>query len=177
MKKLVLLLPLVISGCFDETNDLKTHIATVQANTTSYIEPMPEVPVFNHFLYSTQTLRSPFVEPKPEAIQEKIQQMSGCLSPDPRRRKQPLEKFALSDLSMRGTLGELGITWALVEASDATLHRVAIGSYVGLFNGRITAVSQEKVNVIELIPDGTGCWVERETVVALVRSDSEGQGN
>ncbi|MGB1198650.1 MAG: pilus assembly protein PilP [Thalassotalea sp.] len=176
MKKLlsiVLLLPL--AGCFDDTSDLQVHIATVQANTTSRIEPMPEVPVFDHVEYSAQSLRSPFDLPRPEAIQEKIQQMSGCLSPDPRRRKQPLEKFSLSDLSMRGTLGELGTTWALVEASDATLHRVAIGHYLGLYNGKITEVNQNNVKVTELIPDGAGCWVERETVVTMVKSDEEGQ--
>jgi type IV pilus assembly protein PilP len=125
--------------------------------------------------YSAQNLRSPFDVPRPEAIQEKIQQMSGCLSPDPRRRKQPLEKYSLSDLVMRGTLGELDITWALVEASDFTLHRVAVGGYLGLYNGRITEVNQNNIKVIELIPDGAGCWVERETVVAMVKSDAEGQ--
>ncbi len=175
MKRITLCLAVLLSGCFDDTDDLKTHIATVQANTQSYIEPMPEVPVFNHFDYAAQTLRSPFDLPEPEVIQQKMQQMSGCLSPDPRRRRQPLEKFALSDLVMRGTLGELGVVWALVEASDATLHRVAVGSYLGLYNGRITAVEQKNVKVIELIPDGAGCWVERETIVTMVESDAEGQ--
>ena len=60
-----------------------------------------------------------------------MQQMSGCLSPDVSRRKQPLEKYALSDLTMRGTLGDEGALWALVEASDLTLHRVSIGNYLG----------------------------------------------
>ncbi|XQW84765.1 pilus assembly protein PilP [Thalassotalea piscium] len=176
MKKIVSLFFLIsLTGCFDDTSDLKAHIATVQANTTSKIDPMPEVPVFDHVEYSAQNLRSPFDLPRPEAIQEKIQQMSGCLSPDPRRRKQPLEKFSLSDLSMRGTLGELDITWALVEASDSTLHRVAVGNYVGLYNGRISEVNQNNIKVIELIPDGSGCWVERETVVTMVKSDAEGQ--
>ena len=101
--------------------------------------------------------------------------MSGCLSPDPRRRKQPLEKYSLSDLIMRGTLGELGVTWALVEASDNTLHRVAVGSYVGLYHGRITTVSQDNIKVLELIPDGAGCWVERETVVAMTQASAEEQ--
>lgn len=174
MKKLIFFLPLLLSGCFDDTNDIRAHIATVQANTKSRIEPMPEVPVFNHIDYQAQDFRSPFDLPKPEAIQEKMQQMSGCLSPDPRRRKQPLEKFAISDLTMRGTLGELGVTWALVEASDATLHRVSKGSYVGLYNGRITEVNQKNVSLVELIPDGAGCWAERETVIAM--SDAEGQG-
>jgi len=175
MKKLTLLLPIILSGCFNDTNDIRAHIATVQANTRNYIEPMPEVPVFNHFDYEAQNLRSPFDLPKPEAIQEKMQQMSGCLSPDPRRRKQPLEKFSISDLSMRGTLGELGITWGLVEASDATLHRVSVGSYVGLYNGKITEVSQKHVAVVELVPDGAGCWAERDTVITMSESNSKGQ--
>ncbi|OKY26799.1 MULTISPECIES: pilus assembly protein PilP [Thalassotalea] len=171
------LLLIFLGGCFNDKADLHAHIEQVKSTTPSTIEPMPEVPVFNHVEYGASTLRSPFDAPKPEAIQEKIQQMSGCLSPDPRRRKQPLEKFAISDLSMRGTLGELGITWALVQASDSTLHRVAVGSYLGLYNGRITEVSQDKVKVVELIPDGAGCWVERETTVAMVEAESQGQRN
>jgi len=171
MKKLALLFPFLLSGCFDDTDSIRSYITTVQANTTTRIGPMPEVPVFHHFDYQAQNMRSPFDLPKPEAIQEKMQQMSGCLSPDPRRRKQPLEKFAISDLTMRGTLGELGITWGLVEASDNTLHRVAVGSYVGLYNGKITAVSQQNVAVTELIPDGAGCWTERETVITMSESD------
>jgi len=174
MKKFIALTAVLLTGCFDDTSDIQAHIANVKATTKAYIQPMPEIQPFNHVEYSADTLRSPFVVPKPEAIQEKIQQMSGCLSPDPRRRKQPLEKYALSDLIMRGTLGELDITWALVEASDATLHRVAVGGYVGLFNGRITEVNPDSVKVLELIPDGAGCWVERETVVAMVKTDAEG---
>lgn len=176
MKKFALLLPLFLAGCFDDTSSIREHIAHVQATTSTRIEPMPEVPVFNHYEYEAQNMRSPFDLPQAEAIQEKLQQTSGCLSPDPRRRKQPLEKFAISDLIMRGTLGELGITWGLVEASDFTLHRVSVGNYVGLYNGKITAVNQKSVSVVELIPDGAGCWVERETVITMKESDSEEQG-
>ena len=173
MRRLALLSLLVLTGCFDDTSDLKEHIANVKANSTSYIEPMPEVPTFNHFEYAAVDLRSPFVAPRPEIIQEKLQQISGCLSPDPRRRKQPLEKFALSDLVMRGTLGESGVIWALVEASDNTLHRVSIGNYVGLYNGRITNVDNESVKIIELSPDGAGCWVERETEIEMIELNSQ----
>ena len=175
MKNFIILSAVLLTGCYSSTDDLQQHIADVQAGSSSKVEPMPKVIVFAHFDYSANGLRSPFDVPKPEAIQEKIQQMSGCLSPDPRRRKQPLEKFSLSDLVMRGTLGELGVTWALLEASDNTLHRVAVGSYVGLYYGRITSVSQANVKVLELIPDGAGCWVERETVVTMTQASAEGQ--
>jgi len=177
MKKLAIIFTVIfLTGCFDDNSDLKEYVAEVQKNTTNYIAPMPEISKFSHYDYAAGTIRSPFVAPKPEAIQEKMQQMSGCLSPDPRRRKQPLEKYALGDLTMRGTLGELGIVWALVEASDATLHRVSVGNYLGLYNGRITEVNENDVKVIELIPDGSGCWVERETVITMVESGAEGQG-
>jgi type IV pilus assembly protein PilP len=174
MRILVLFALTFVSGCFDDTSDLRAHMEQVKATTTSQIDPMPEVHPYNHYDYSAFDLRSPFSLPKPEVIQQKIQQMSGCLSPDPRRRKQPLEKFALGDLTMRGTMGDDGILWALVEASDFTLHRVSIGSYLGLFNGRITEVSAKSVKLVELTPDGAGCWVERETVIRIAQSVSEG---
>ncbi|RHW77923.1 pilus assembly protein PilP [Colwellia sp. RSH04] len=162
---------IVLSGCFDDTSEIKAHMEQVKATTTSYIEPMPEVKPFNHIEYSADDLRSPFVLPKAEIIQQKMQQMSGCLSPDVRRRKQPLEKYSLSDLTMRGTMGDSGALFALVEASDLTLHRVAIGNYLGLYNGRITEVDAKTVKIIELSPDGAGCWVERAAELKLVKSE------
>jgi type IV pilus assembly protein PilP len=174
MRILSILTLVFISGCYDDTSDLSVHMQQVKATTTSQIDPMPEVHPFNHYDYSAYELRSPFSLPRPEAIQQKIQQMSGCLSPDPRRRKQPLETFALGDLTMRGTMGDDGVLWALMEASDFTLHRVSIGSYLGLFDGRITEVSAKSVKLIELAPDGAGCWVERETVLKIAQSVSEG---
>lgn len=174
MKKLALFTLVLMSGCYDNTNDLSGYIQQVKATTTTQIDPMPEVHPFNHFDYSAFDLRSPFSLPEPEVIQQKIQQMSGCLSPDPRRRKQPLEKFALGDITMRGTMGDDGILWALVEASDFTLHRVAIGSYMGLFNGHIMEVNAKSIKLVELAPDGAGCWVERETVIKIALSESEG---
>jgi len=177
MKHVFLILcVMLLAGCFDDTSDLTAYMADVKKHTNSYIAPMPKVPPFNHFQYSAKSLRSPFVAPKPEAIKEKMQQMAGCMSPDPRRRKQPLEKYALGDLTMRGTLGEAGTLWALIEASDKTLHRVSVGQYLGLYNGRITQVSQNNIKVVELIPDGKGCWSERETVIAMTDANKEVQG-
>ncbi|MGL1956062.1 MAG: pilus assembly protein PilP [Colwellia sp.] len=172
MRLLLLILLTFLAGCFDDTSDIKKHIEQVKASTTNYIAPMPEVHPFNHYSYSAQKLRSPFVLPKAEVIQEKIQQMSGCLSPDPRRRKQALEKFSLSDLTMRGTMSDTGVVWALMEASDLTLHRVSQGNYLGLYHGRITEVSAKSVKVVELTPDGAGCWVERETVIKIAQTES-----
>jgi len=174
MRILVLIALTMISGCYNDTSDLRAYMEQVKSTTTSKIDSMPEVPPYNHYDYSAFDSRSPFSLPEPEVIQQKIQQMSGCLSPDPRRRKQPLEKFALNDLTMRGTLGDDGVLWALLEASDFTLHRVSKDSYLGLYNGRITEVNAKSVKLIELTPDGAGCWVERETVIKISQPKSKG---
>lgn len=171
MKK-ILLLVFLLSGCFDDTGDLKAYVAQVKANRTVSIDPMPEVPIFDHFDYSANALRSPFDIPQVEIIQEQIQQKKGCLSPDPKRIKEPLERFALSDVFMRGTLGKSHELWALIEASDNSFHRVGVGAHLGLFNGRISDIDNKSVTVIELVPDGSGCWVKRETVVTMVVSGS-----
>lgn len=171
MKACSLVVLTLVSGCFDDTTEIKAHMAEVKATTTNYIDPMPEVNDFIHIAYSADDLRSPFVLPRPEAIQQKMQQMAGCLSPDTNRRRQPLEKYALSDLIMRGTLGDASMLWALLEASDLSLHRVAVGNYLGLYNGRITQVSAKTVKIIELAPDGAGCWIEREAILNIQQSE------
>ena len=107
MKRLtVVAMALLLSGCFDDLSDVQNHIAEVKANTRARVEPLPEVQEFAHIPYSSQDARSPFSVPRPEAIQDKFLQVQDCLHPDPRRRKEPLEKYALDNLKMRGTLGE-----------------------------------------------------------------------
>lgn len=177
MKNITYLFLLLLTGCFSDTADIRLYMDDVKANTKSYVKPMAEVPEFNHVVYSAKNENSPFILPKPEIIQERVQRAVGCLSPKTNRNKELLEKYPLDTLLMRGTLGDLGIAWALIEAPDKTIYKVKIGNYLGIFNGKVTAVSHESVNVLELIPDGSGCWIERESVVAIIDSSAKGQRN
>jgi type IV pilus assembly protein PilP len=165
-------LTLLLSGCFDDLSEVQQHIADVKANTKARVEPLPEVKEFVHIPYRSQELRSPFSAPRPEAIQDKFLQVQDCLHPDPRRRKEPLEKYALDNLKMRGTLGDTGNIWALIEASDNTLHRVTLDNHVGLFHGRVINVEPTHIELLELIPDGAGCWKERTTMLQMTDSSS-----
>lgn len=173
LKKVLILLSGVglLTGCFDDTSDLQQYVTEIKQTVSGRIEPMDALEKFNHVDYAANEQRSPFAAPRPEAIVAKLQQISNCLAPDPRRRRQPLEKFAIDTLKMRGTIGEKGVTWALIEASDGTLHRLAQGHYLGLYHGQITKVGQEKIEIVELIPDGAGCWNERETSIEMQESD------
>ncbi|MBU2971794.1 pilus assembly protein PilP [Pseudoalteromonas sp. C2R02] len=171
MKKIAYIaLPLVLSGCFDDTTEQQEFINRVQASTVAKIEPIPEIKKFEHFAYSTADLRSPFVAPKPEVIQDKLLQIQNCLHPDPRRKKEPLERYPLDNIMMKGTLGAGEETWALITASDDTLHRVTRENYMGLYHGKVLQVHSSFIELLELIPDGAGCWKERLTKVEIVEA-------
>ncbi len=175
MKRLLMitLSATLLGGCFDDLTDIKAYMKKVEVDTPPGIAPIPEVKEFAHVKYAGATMRSPFAKPKAEAIQDKLAQMQDCLQPDRQRQKEPLEKYALTNLRMKGTMGYDKDPWALVEAaSDGSLHRVSIGNFMGLFHGRITAVLDDQVQLLELVPDGTGCWKERETMVNMSESEN-----
>jgi type IV pilus assembly protein PilP len=158
---------LLLQGCYDDLTDIQQFMNTVKTSTPAKIPPLPEVKEFVHISYKSAQSRSPFSAPRPEAVQEKYAQIQDCLSPDPARRKEPLEKYALDNLKMRGTLGDENDIWALIEASDKTLHRISKNNYIGLFHGRVINVDPAQVELLELIPDGAGCWKERTTVLPM----------
>jgi type IV pilus assembly protein PilP len=179
MKRLLMitLSATLLAGCFDDLTDIKAYMKKVEVDTPAGIAPIPEVKEFAHVKYAGSTMRSPFAKPKAEAIQDKMAQMQDCLQPQRQRQKEPLEKYALTNLRMKGTMGYDKDPWALVEAaSDGSLHRVSIGNFMGLFHGRITAVLDDQVQLLELVPDGTGCWKERETMVNMSESE-DAQGD
>lgn len=157
-----------LGGCFDDTNDIERYIDSVKSTTEAKIEPIPEVKPFIHISYEKADKRSPFLEPKPEEINEVIDPLLDCLHPDPNRLKQPLEKYALANLKMKGTMGDQAGLWALIESStDGSVYRVSVGDHMGLFNGRITRVQGEQLALLEMVPDGSGCWEKRTTIIDI----------
>jgi type IV pilus assembly protein PilP len=168
----------LLSGCFDDLTDIKVFMQEVDARTPRGIDPMPEVKEFAHVKYAGIDMRSPFAKPKAEVIQDKLAQMQDCLQPDRHRSKEPLEKYAVANLKMKGTLGYEDDSWALIQATeDGSLHRVTTGHYMGLSHGKITTVKGDQVQLLEMVPDGTGCWKHRATVVDMKDSDESDESD
>ena len=55
----------------------------------------------------------------------------------------------------------------LVKDPDGVIHRVHAGNYLGQNYGRITGISEDHIDVVELGPNGSGGWMERPATVAL----------
>ncbi|WP_024611846.1 pilus assembly protein PilP [Pseudoalteromonas sp. TB64] len=171
---LIPLLALVLSGCNDDTSEQKEFIDQVKASTTPKVDAIPDLIKFEYFEYSAKQLRSPFVAPQPEIIQNKLTQVKNCLHPDPERRREPLEKYPLDNLAMKGTMGSNGQAWALITAADETLHRVTVGNYLGSYDGKVRLVNSDYIELVELIPDGSGCWKERLTKLEMLEAATDG---
>ncbi|EAA3799172.1 pilus assembly protein PilP, partial [Salmonella enterica subsp. enterica] len=42
-----------------------------------------------------------------------------------------------------------------------------VGDYLGRNHGRVTAVDEAGINVVEIVPDGEGGWLERPRSLTL----------
>lgn len=166
-RKVVLaLLPLLLFGCANkDMSDLQQFVEEVQSRPASGIEPIPEIKQVAGFIYLAKNRRDPFT-PQVDASEATESILDTGLRPDPNRRKEELEAFSLDSLRMVGTLEQDEQTWGLVQTSDGTIHRVVAGNYVGRNDGRITRISEEKIELIELVPTGSG-FLEKEAGLAL----------
>ena len=163
---------LFLAGCAQQSmQDLREFVAEVKARPPTPIDPIPQITQAETFLYVGENRRDPFV-PTDEIEDVLAQGTEEGPRPDPNRRKEELEAFPLDALKMVGTLDQSGEVWALVRTPDGTIHRVKNGNYLGQNDGRITAIEEEKVNVVELIPNGRGGYLERQASLTLGERDS-----
>lgn len=165
----IVLCGILLSGCGGDTQftDIKAKMAEVKTKPKGRIEPPPEFKVYKAFSYSAAAMRSPFERPL-EVELAALPQRRTNVKPDFNRPKEVLEQFGIDALSMVGTLMRPGASlFALVKDPDNGLHRVKEGNYLGRNFGKITSISTNKVDVIEIVSDGQDGWVERPRTLVL----------
>jgi len=117
------------------------------------------------FVYEAGTRRSPFV---PDAPQRRISNDPNAVDgPDSNRAREFLEQFPLDTLKMVGTLADRRASFGLVQTSDGLVHRVSVGNHMGQNFGRIIAISDSEIQLVEIISDGLGGYLERPAAIAL----------
>lgn len=160
---LSLLAAALLAGCSLGTADLEDKIGEIKSRKAAPLEPLPVMKQFETFEYAAQDLRDPFSEP----TEERVSGQGAGPRPDPERRKEALEAFPLDGLAMVGTLDKDGVNWGLVKDPDGVIHRVLPGNYVGQSDGKIAGIFEDRIELVELVPDGAGGWIERRAIMAL----------
>jgi type IV pilus assembly protein PilP len=148
-----------LSACSSADSQLRQFIAQTESEPGGRVKPLPVIKPYQTFVYADQDLRSPFVPSRPTA--------GSGLRPDPKRHREFLEQFSLDTLRMVGTLDVSGKTYALVETRGGLVNRVMPGNYIGQNDGKITSITPSKIYIREIVPDGSGGYIERPAALAL----------
>ena len=167
----ILLAVLFLSACANNLDDLNRFIANEQSKPAKPIDPLPEIKPMEVFEYNAQTNRDPFSndleERDSEPTDEQMVAYENGEGPDLTRRKEFLESFPLDSLLMVGTYQQEESFWGLVTDPDGTIHRVAVGHFVGHNYGEIVSIAENEIIIDEWINDGLGAWRERKAAMAL----------
>ncbi|HLF12347.1 MAG TPA: pilus assembly protein PilP [Gammaproteobacteria bacterium] len=156
-----------LSACGGGQDDLRAYIDEVKARPGGRIEPLPQVKPAPTFLYVPGNRRSPFM---PDTPQQRVSSDPNAIEgPDPNRPREFLEQFPLDTLTMVGTLASpsRNANFGLVQTADGLIHRVAVGNHMGQNYGRIMAITDSEIQLVEIISDGLGGFIERPAAVAL----------
>jgi len=171
--RLIFVLSLIglVTACGQGVGDLRTYVQQIKSQPPGRIEPIPEFQPYQNFEYTSHDLRDPFrlVDfRRPDENSEELAAITSGPKPNIDRVREPLEDFPLDTLRLKGTLTKDGIKWGLIFAPDNTVHRVLEGNYMGQNHGRIISVTDEKIELTEIVPDGLGNYIERSSAVALI---------
>lgn len=159
----------VLAGCTGGDSDLKAWVAAEKAKTGAPLPALPVLKTFETFAYKDKderdlSRRDPF-GPSREEQEQALATGSG---PQPDKHpKEPLESYPLDSLRMVGTIGLGNAVEGLIKDPDNVIHRVHLRNYLGQNNGKITTIAEDHIDLVELVPNQTGGWMERQASVAL----------
>ena len=163
--RLTALLPLaavlLLSGCGDEQDDLRSWMEENSKGLKPNLKPLPPIQQVVPVNYQGAGKIDPFRVAKLEPDKK-----GGQFAPDANRRREPLEAYPLESLKMVGVLMKHGQSHAIIVA-DKTLHQIKVGNYLGQNYGQVTAITETEVTLKELVEDASGEWTERISTLQL----------
>ena len=162
---------LVLSACADGSDqELSRWMSQERAKAQPKVQPLAEPKQFKPENYLRASELDPFTELKlTQALKReagKASANSALIAPELSRRKGPLEAFPLDTMAMVGSLVKEGKPVALVTVGKL-LYQVRPGDYLGQNYGKVTAITETKVALREIVQDAAGEWIEREANLNL----------
>lgn len=164
---LLMILSLAACSSGGRYADIDAFMAEVEAKPKGQIAPLPEFEPYQPFTYSSSNRRSPFEAPVIIPKKKKGPIKNVGVKPPVNHVKEYLERFTLASLMMVGTLSQEEDTWALIEDSQGGVHRVQVGDYLGTSWGRIEEITPSRIDLTEIVSDGSDGWLMRPRSLEL----------
>jgi len=170
-KWIVLAPMLILAGCGPSgDDDLRQWMADLRSSTKPHVTPLTEPKQFLPQPYSMESGVEPFNSIKlTQALQRDSTQLASnaaLIAPEMARRKEPLEAYPLDAMAMVGSLDKKNVPTALLKVNNL-IYPVRVGNYLGQNYGKITRISENTIQLREIVQDATGDWVERTTSLDL----------
>lgn len=163
---------LLLVGCRANTDSIDQFVSDAHTHAKIHVDPLPEPYYFVADDFVMTSDRLPFVQPQPEKIDGQEAQGKDCWQPDNTRHPQSLERFPLDQLAIKGVMDGGKQRWALIYTPESKLVKIREGQYLGLNHGRVLKVTPQFIDIEEILSDGKGCWLKRETQLALKAEDT-----
>lgn len=160
-----LLVAAVAVSCGGEKDDLDAYLEEVGARPGRSPEPLPQIRHPEDFRYVAAGRRSPFAPIGPRTGDPRRTGLEH--GPDPAREREFLEHYSLDALRMVGSLRHASGLYGLMQTPDGLVHRLATGDYLGRNHGRVIRISDAEVQLVELVADGNGGYLQRPAVILL----------
>lgn len=150
-----------------DNSDLHSKLREIKSRPAGKIPPLPDFKPYQTFLYSASDSKDPFKMFDSDSVADVTTQEAGVASPSSDRNPEALEQYPLDTLRYVGQLVKDGDNWAIITSPDFIVHRVKVGNYLGQNYGKITVIEDDKILIVEVIPDETRGWIEREAALSL----------
>ena len=164
----VLVLAMFLTACGGgEHEDLRAWMTEASKDLRGKIPPLPEIKPYEPVPYTAEAMLDPFNSGKIEP--ESKGRRGGGQGPDFEARElrnNIMEKYPLESMKMIGFMNINNTPMAAVQV-DQLVKQVKVGDYIGLDFGVITRITDQAVEIKEMIEDSTGEWSERMNTLQL----------
>lgn len=175
-KQALVLISLVLmaTGCNSKKQEeLESYLSTVKNRPIKPIAPIPAIKPYLRFIYPEHevdpfdvSILAPVISPVSE-----IQHVDKGIEIDTSRVPEFLEGYPLDSLNMVGTLNKDGALWALIRVPDGSIQRVKKGNYIGKNFGKIEDITDSRISLKEVVPNGFGGYKPRENAISISNLD------
>jgi type IV pilus assembly protein PilP len=153
---------LLLAGCGDsDVKEVRDWMDQVKQETRPAVKPLAEPKDFIPYAYGAKEAVDPF---SPDKLLSQLAKAAETApdpnKPDMQRPRELLEGFPLDTMHMVGTMQKAGVNYALVQI-DRGVYQIRTGQRIGQNFGIVTRVSDDAINIREVVQDAAGEWVER----------------
>ena len=160
-----------LMGCGSSGDDeLRQWMTELRSTTKPRVTPLTEPKQFLPQSYAMESGVEPFDSIKlTQALRNDSTQLASnaaLIAPEMARRKESLEAYPLDAMTMVGSLDKKDVPTALLKVNNL-IYPVRVGNHIGQNYGKIVRISENMIQLREIVQDATGDWVERMTSLDL----------